>query len=117
MEKEITGEKVENHNLEEQGRANPEQKSKYSDYVHSDGRKWDDLTAEERKKVRKKLNKKNKKQSKKQNIQELTKKHQERTKGKSNFEKELLWCIDQIKLGLTHNAVTPEQCKPILKNQ
>jgi hypothetical protein len=40
-----------------------EQKSKYADYVTPDGRTWDQLSADERKKIRKKLNKKNKKKN------------------------------------------------------
>lgn len=100
-------EKEEQQVVEEQ----TEQKSKYADYVHKDGRTWEELTPEERKKVRKKLNKKKKKQEKQKLKKEGLKKHVEKIKGKSNFEQELQWCVDQIKLGLTHNEVTPDQCK------
>lgn len=110
MEKEAV-DQVETREIEKQEDKPNQPQSKYADYVHTDGRSWVELTKEERRKIKKKLNKKKKKEAKKKNMQELTKKHEEKTKGKSNFEKELLWCIDQIKLGLTHNAVTPEQCE------
>jgi len=32
-------------------------------------------------------------------------------KSQSDFEKELTWCIGQVKLGLKHNQVTKEQLK------
>ena len=90
-----------------QNQTGESQKSQYSDYVHSDGRKWDELTADERKKIKRKLNKKKKKQKQKQDDAA----YKESIKGKSSFQIELQWCIDQIKLGITANAVTPEQRK------
>jgi uncharacterized protein YaaW (UPF0174 family) len=100
---------------QEQEQTAPEQQeqtqSKFADYIHSDGRPWAELTPEEKQKVRKKLNKKKKKKKKAQSKATQIAKHSEKMKGKGNFEKELKWCIDQIKLGLTANAVTPDQCK------
>jgi len=78
--------------------------SKYADYLHSDGRKWDQLTVEEKKKIRKKLAKKFNKVI----VAPPTESRKETT-----YEEELEWCINQLKLGLTKNAVTPEQCNII----
>lgn len=87
------------------------QVSKYADYVHGDGRKWSELKPEEKKRVKKKLAKKMKKKVINSNplVQETTKfRNSDKT---TTYEEELKWCIDQLKLGLSANAVTMDQCK------
>ena len=91
------------------------QVSKYADYVHTDGRKWEELEPDEKKKLKKKLAKKYKKKEEKKNpyIVQTTKfKGTEKT---TTYEEELEWCIGQLKLGLTANVVTPDQCKLLKK--
>jgi hypothetical protein len=88
--------------------------SKYADYVHSDGRKWAELTADEKKKVRKKLKKKKDKSEKSKNpYYEATTKFRGQPEKKLTFEDDLEWCLSQLKLGLTANVVTQQQCRPL----
>ena len=90
---------------------------KYSDYVHTDGRKWDELKPEEKKKLKKKLSKKDKKKPENKNPfleQTIKFKGVEKT---TTYEEELEWSIGQLKLGLTANVVTPAQCKIQINNR
>lgn len=84
--------------------------SKYSSYVHPDGRKWAELSEKEKKKIRQKMKKKEKQAQLKKYKEELAKQNE----GKSAYEIELNWCIHQLKLGLTNPGVTHDQCKILL---
>lgn len=88
-----------------------DQKSKYSDYVTKDGRTWDQLDAEERKKIRKKLNKKNKKKNAKVAENAVDGKAKVVAKQDFSVAAQIKWCTSQIRLGLNSNAVTKDQCK------
>lgn len=97
------------------------EKPKYADYIHSDGRKWEELTTEEKQKVRKKLNKKDKKKSNNpisdliieapKDIETPTSKVVVIDTEDYSVTAQINWCIFQIKLGLQTNKVTKDQSK------
>lgn len=101
MEKEE--QKTEVPPTEEISESKPSQpKSKYADYVTPDGRTWDQLSANEKKKIKKKLNKKNKaKAAPVPDVENMD----------FSVDAQIEWTLRQIKLGLTSKDVTKDQCK------
>ena len=102
-----------------------ESKSRFADYVAPDGRRWDQLTTDEKAKVRKKFKKKNQTQLLKEKAIEMTASLQKAAdskakpenpdevekESKSILESQIRWCTAQIRLGLTNNNVTKDQCR------
>ena len=93
------------------GQAGESNQIDWANLVLDDGKKFADLSPEDKKKMKKKLKKKEKKTkevAEKKAYEELIEKQNE---GKDKYQIEVDWCINQLKLGLTNPGVDAEQSK------